>query len=457
VLVRVGDYKQDNISGQNENAIELAPVDDNYAALRQTLWLATDKAYKAALQQFTAKQARLKEFEQQDPPVDDFSKADAAQSIGAVRKIDVDVPALRKALESATALGRKESALQTFVGVAKCSAQNRYFVNSEGSVTRGGRSFCEMGINGSVQAADGMRLELSTEKVLGGPAELPTPEKLVASAKELITRLLALRDAPIVEEQYRGPVLFSADAATTIFAQLVGENVEGNRPRPGDTNRTTGEFANSYKSRVLPDFVNITDDPTQTTAAGRALIGSYQVDDEGVKAAVVPLVEKGILINYVMSRRPIRDFPASNGHGRATPVTSAEPHIANMFVKSTSPVSAEQLKAKFIESCKTRGAAYCYRVESLGRGAVPRLLYRVYMNDGHEELVRGAKIEELDTRALRSDLAALGDDPIVSNISGQVPYSVIAPSAFFGELEVKRSNARKDKLPDYPAPSLASN
>ena len=57
-------------------------------------------------------------------------------------------------------------------------------------------------------------------------------------------------------------------------------------------------------------------------------------------------------------------------------------------------------------------------METYGR-VDPRLLYRVYVNDGHEELVRGAVFNELDTRTLRNDLIAAGNDPLVSNRGGQ--------------------------------------
>jgi hypothetical protein len=40
---------------------------------------------------------------------------------------------------------------------------------------------------------------------------------------------------------------------------------------------------------------------------------------EGVRATKVSVIENGELITYLLGRQPIRDFPESNGHGRATP------------------------------------------------------------------------------------------------------------------------------------------
>jgi len=100
-----------------------------------------------------------------------------------------------------------------------------------------------------------------------------------------------------------------------------------------------------------------------------------------------------------------------------------------------------------------QGRQYGYRVETLGQQNSPRLLYRMY-KDGHEELVRGAVFNELDVRALRSGLIAVGDDPLVNNRMGGIPATVISPSLLFDELEVKRADTSKDKLPEYPAPPL---
>jgi hypothetical protein len=124
-------------------------------------------------------------------------------------------------------------------------------------------------------------------------------------------------------------------------------------------------------------------------------------------------------------------------------------------VKSSEAQASGDLKKKIMQMTSDQTRLYAYRVETLGPGNAPRLLYRVYAKDGHEELVRGAVFSELDIRALRSDLIGVGNDPLVSNRSGGVPMTIISPSLLFDELEVKRADTSKDKLPDYPPPPLA--
>jgi predicted Zn-dependent protease len=187
---------------------------------------------------------------------------------------------------------------------------------------------------------------------------------------------------------------------------------------------------------------------------GKSLVGNYAVDSEGVKAQPVNTIENGILTNYLIGRQLIRDFPASNGHGRAATGSFPGPSLGVLLLKSSEPQSPGELKKKVTQMVNDQGKPYGYRVETLGPGNSPRLLYRVYAKDGHEELVRGAVFNELDTRALRMDVIAAGNDPLVNNRPGGVPTTVISPSLLFDELEVKRADTSKDKLPDYPPPPI---
>jgi len=191
---------------------------------------------------------------------------------------------------------------------------------------------------------------------------------------------------------------------------------------------------------------------------GKALLGHYEVDDEGVKAQRVPLIEKGMLVSYLLGRQPIRDFPSSNGHGRANlPLSWPAPGIGNLVVRSSDAVTPEELKQKLIAICKDRGLEYGYYAETMGAVRAPRLLYRVWVKDGHEELVRGALFGDLDQRSMRSNIVAAGNDQHVENDVQPVPRSVVAPSILFDDLEVKRQTSNKDKLPEYPAPETAKN
>ncbi len=454
VVVRIGDYKQDSYFGRGQGESSILPLDDDPIALRHQIWLATDDAYKAAGQALAEKQAAMKQFSADPNPVDDFAKAPQTIAVEPTVSLRIDEAVWKKALEDVTSLYKQYPDVQSVTASARFSAINEYLVNSEGTVTRCGRTTYSVQLSSSAQAADGMRLSRSPAFMVARPEELPTHDALMGEAKKMLETVVALRQAPIVEEEYRGPVLFAADAADDIVASLIGQNVLGQKPQLGKPNRTTGAFATSYKTRVLPNFLSVVDDPTLKVFQGKSLVGSYAVDSEGVKAKAVKAIENGMLANYLIGRQPIRDFSTSNGHGRAAPGNFPGPSLGVLLVKSSEAQSPEELKKKVIQMVTDQGKDYGYRVETLGPGNAPRLLYRVYAKDGHEELVRGAVFSELDLRAVRSDLIAVGNDPLVSNRAGGAPTTIISPSLLFGELEVKRADTSKDKLPDYPPPPL---
>ena len=454
VVVRIGDYKQDSYFGRGQGESSILPLDDDPIALRHQIWLATDDAYKAAGQALAEKQAAMKQFSADPNPVDDFAKAPQMIAVEPTVSLKIDEAVWKKTLEDVTSLYKQYPDVQSVTASAKFSAINEYLVNSEGTVTRFGKTTYSVQLSSSAQAADGMRLSRSPAFMVARVEELPTRDALMGEAKKMLETVVALRQAPIVEEEYRGPVLFAADAADDIVASLIGQNVLGQKPQLGKPNRTTGAFATSYKTRVLPNFLSVVDDPTLKVFQGKSLVGSYAVDSEGVKAKAVNAIENGMLANYLIGRQPIRDFSTSNGHGRAAPGNFPGPSLGVLLVKSSEAQSPEELKKKVIQMVTDQGLAYGYRVETLGPGNAPRLLYRVYAKDGHEELVRGAVFSELDIRAVRSDLIAVGNDPLVSNRIGSAPTTIISPSLLFDELEVKRADTSKDKLPDYPPPPL---
>jgi TldD protein len=456
VVVRLGDYKQDSYFAQGIGGNALLPLDNDPIALRHQIWLATDEAYKAAGSALTQKQSILKQFTADEHPVDDFSKAAPVQLVEPTLSLKVDGNEWKKTLEAVTDLYRQYPDIQSVSASARFTVVNEYLLNTEGTVTRNGRSVYTVQVNASAQAPDGMRLGRSPAWTVAKLSELPTKEKLLRDTREALNTLQALRKAPIVEEEYRGPVLFSPDAADDVVASLIGNNVLGRKPQLGAPNRTTGIFATSFKSRILPSFIDVVDNPTLKEFDGKSLTGSYDVDSEGVKAQPVDLIEKGVLTNYLLGRQPIRDFPESNGHGRAAPASPPSPALGVLLMKSAQAQSPEALKKRALELVTAQGKPYAYRVETMA-GSAPRLLYRVYAKDGHEELVRGAVFSELDVRALRSDLSAVGNDPLVSNRIGGISSTVIAPSLLFDELQVKRADMSKDKLPEYPAPALANS
>jgi len=458
VTVRIGNYASDSSSSRGDGSVTLAPTDNNSEAIRYSLWTATDEAYKNALRAYAQKQAALKRFE--TPPTEkDFAPAKPVVYIGPLVPIDIDRAEWTRRIVEASGLYATDPEVRANAANVQYSsanlraiAVNRYLVNSEGTTVREGYGGYTANVSVGGQAADGMQLSRDNGTVGATAKELESWPVFRRRTIDNLKSLEALREAPVVSaEDYHGPVLFSGDAAADVMDRLFVPNVEADRPAMGTTARTQGLYTSSFHARVLPEFLSVTDDPLTTTFAGRTLLGAYAVDDEGVPAHPVNVAVGGKLDNYLIGRTPIRDFPESNGHGRAAVGQAARSRAGVVIFKSNAPLTAEAMNARLLAMAKEQGRDV-YAVETLGGALAPRVLYLVHP-DGTRQLVRGAVFDELDSRSLRSDIIAAGDDEHISNSLGAVPETTIAPSLLFDDIGVKRATEEQQKLPYYGPPA----
>lgn len=248
---------------------------------------------------------------------------------------------------------------------------------------------------------------------------------------------------------------------------------------------------------MLPMDVTLTDDPTISSFQGQSLLGTYDVDSEGVPAQKVTLVQNGILKDLLMSRRPGPEFYQSNGHARSADLSDPVPLSSNLIFQSSNGLSSDDLHKKFLQTCKDDGHDWCLEVRAMDNPAVgavhpgdfqdaiagmsqgvasgerlPLFVYRVYVSDGHEELVRGAHINDLTIRTLRniqgigSDLTAFNymqnpEQGLAGTAIGAfgsaeagIPSSVVAPSLLLEDVELQGFHGEPRRLPMVPAPPL---
>jgi predicted Zn-dependent protease len=461
VEVRIGNYTSDSSSARGTGSLALAPEDDDPAALKYALWSATDEAYKNALRAYATKQATLKNF-QSAPTANDFTPAKPVTLIEPLVNLELDRDDWKHRLIEASGLFATSPETASFADAVEYSsaslsaiAVNRYTVNTEGTVLRHGYSGYTDAINVGGQASDGMELGRSNGSTAETAAGLESAAALRKRTLDDLISFNELRNAPIVgSEDYHGPVLFSGDAAADVFNRLFVPNVEADRPDIGTSARTQGVYQSSFRTPVLPPFLSVVDDPTLRSFEGQALLGTYKIDDEGVPVAPVDIVEHGKLMNYLIDREPVKDFPDSNGHGRAALGQAAHSHAGVIIIKSADPLSAQALRAKLVAYAKEQDRDV-YEVEALGNELSPRLLYRI-SPDGKRTLVRGAIFDELDQRAIRSGIVAAGGKPYVAQRIGPLPETTIAPELLFADITVKRANEEQQKLPYYPPPALSS-
>ncbi|MGH9699295.1 MAG: metallopeptidase TldD-related protein [Candidatus Acidiferrales bacterium] len=511
VDVRVGDYHLDSSNFISEEGFQgflgstgEVGIDRDYNSLRQDLWLATDQAYKEAVTQMSLKQAFLRSLTK-PPEIDDFSKVTPLVQVDP--RIEPEWTSRNWEDEARTASASLMNYPQLYGSRINYYLiyVTSYLMNSEGTTIRASHSVAAVEASLDTQADDGMPLHNFYSVDVARPADLPDAATIGKGLAEAAAQLVALRASPLVPD-YTGPVLFDPSASGPMLAQVLAPSLSGARP-PLATSARIEEFMDSLGgrsewsgrvgTRVLPATVSLVDDPTVGNFQNQPLLGGYEVDDEGVKGQRVELVENGILKNFLMSRRPGPDAEDSNGHARSALLSDTKPLSSNLFFQSTDSIDAATLRKKFLDACKDDGHEWCLEVKQMDNPAltsltqqdyndfigglagglssgerVPLIVYRVYVADGREEMVRGGRIEGLTLRSLRNILG-IGSDSQVYNFmqnpaggfagtalgafgsaQGGIPSSVVAPSLLLDDIEVRGFHGEPRRLPIVPAPPL---
>ena len=483
VQVRVGTYQLDNTNNEGESPIDIdgadlyqppseAPLDDDTAALRSTLWLLTDHEYKQALGAYAVKRGKRATEVSEDDELPSFSRENKSVAVDPAASAPFDRAALGERVRRVSALFKRYPEL--FEGAVKIGVERqvRWLLTSEGTEVIGERAIYAAYVSAATRAKDGMLLE--HEKAFYGAslAELPDEAGLSRALGELATELRALREAPVVDP-YTGPAILMQQAAGVFFHETLGHRLEGERQNNEKEGRT---FKGQIGQRILPDFLSVHDDPTlrawpaaSGSPARISLNGYYTHDDEGVPARDVALIEKGVLRDYLKSRTPIKGSLLSNGHGRAEGSSAPMGRMANLVVRSSRRVSEAKLKQMLLEEVRRQGKQYGLIIRDITGGSTntsnygfqafkgqPRLVYRVDARTGAETLVRGVEMVGTPLASINKIVAASDTEGVFNGFcgaeSGFVPVSTVAPAVLMTEIELQRSERAMERPPLLPPP-----
>ena len=467
--VRIGDYKLDSSGRRGLGGLFGAgrrgscSLDDNYDAIRHELWLNSDYGYKRAIEGLDNKKAILQQKKVEDLP-DSMSKVDAVISMQPAKDLEVDKDGWRKTVREVSGVFRDYPAVVDSTVAMLSKARTRWFTNSEGSINREGSQGIVFGISANGQAADGMRVSDFEVFAARDEKALPSQKEIEERARALAKRIKDLTDAKPIED-YRGPILFEKQAAAELFVQALAPRLT-NKAAP--INALSSRYDNGNDKigrRILPTFLSVVDDPLAREYKGKQLKGGYLVDDEGVKAQKVTLIENGYLKTFCSSRTPSREVKESNGHFIGGTTSTSQ-----LFINSSKTESLAKLKEQLIALGKDEALEHVYIVRHISTGVLnsilsgrntfffgsgnnvhitdPTLLYKVSVKDGKEELVRGAKFTRLSHRLFR-DIQAVGDDSEAYAVSfpnsyGTTGNSIVTPSVLISEVDLERESHEND-------------
>jgi TldD protein len=474
VDVRVGSYQLDSSEDaesffnprQKWVPNNLAPVDRSEAALRRVLWLLTDYRYKAALMSYLEVKGR----EVNDPKAreaDSMSRQDPAKLLEDPAPLVFDRKAWEKDVRfvSASLLDYPE----VFDSSVEASAVRltRWIVNTEGTAVRTVDDYVQLLVVAVTRAEDGMLLQDTVTFYGRSAKDLPTRADAVKATRAMVERLVKMRKAPVLDP-VSVPVLMSPEATGVFFHETVGHRLEGQRQSGEEEGRT---FKGQVGQRILPESIDVVDDPTRVMAADVPLNGAYRIDDEGVPAQVAKLVVDGVLKGFLLSRKPVAGFDRSNGHGRSDGFQPAVGRMANLVVTGKTPVPHARMKELLLEEVRRQGKPFGVIIESIAGGStntssygfqaykgMPRVAWRVDAATGDETLVRGFEIVGTPLASINKIVATSDRYGVFNGYcgaeSGMVPVSTVAPDMLFAEIELQRSVEGTERPPVLPPPQV---
>ena len=502
--VLVGNNTRNNLNFVNENSlfgwyggsidIPLSPKENNYNAIRRSLWIDTDNKYKTAAEVYEAKLAAIN---QQNLPAEevnliDFSNIATQKNMLPSQKTNIN----KSQLET---LAKELSAVFTAYSNITKSGANIYvyntdvlFLSSEKAQYKVPFSLVCVRVYAEAVATDGEPLMDYIQLLVSTPEQLPSADILKKQVQTMASNLELLRNAPVIGESFSGPVMFEGEAVGEIVAQCFIDNpngllasrkaIVGNPafarnygrylPKENNLEQLTGK-------KVISRDITISAVDNQKEYKGVPLIGYYTIDAEGTNVPEkTTLIEDGVLKNLLTDRIPTLKNAQSNGHKRFALTDGSLSAVLGAGVielNSSSAQSYEQLKAALIAAAKEEDYEYAYIVRKIANPMAnvsglsaympssdvafgisrPVYIYRISVKDGKEELVRSSKISDLSLKSFKRIVGVSSEKQVYNTLlKGKqrnyyswrsefdlygIPTSFIVPQAIvFQELEVEK-------------------
>jgi predicted Zn-dependent protease len=473
VTVRVGSPNLDNYhpirDGYGNSGYSLIdlPLDNNSAAIKQTIWNATNDAYQKAIVDYTRVKTNVAvKVKEADSSPDFAPKKPVTYFEPGLTPAPINKYEWNERIKRLSAPFSADSAIYIGISMFNYGVSREYFVSTEGDQIVQNRISTDMAITAVAKAADGMDLPLVKTYSSDVPENLPSEQNIATDVNELIANLNKLKKAPVAEP-YSGPALLSGRSAAVFFHEIFGHRIEGQRMKNEYDAQT---FKQKVDQAVLPPYMNIYCDPLMKNYNGQPLNGYYKYDNQGVYASKVIAVENGILKGFLMSRTPIEGFPESNGHGRSAIGLPPVARQSNLVAETTQPRTEAEMRQELIRLIKEQNKPYGYLFEDVIGGftttdrympnafnVFPTLVYRVYADGRPDEPVRGVDLIGTPLSMFSQIDMAGGKTEVFNGVcgaeSGQVPVSAISPMLLVKIIETQK-NAKSQDNYVLPRPGI---
>lgn len=459
----IGDYSctDENFSGsaRGSSGYDGSPcLEDNEEGIRYTVWRDLDAIYKRAAETYEQKISAMKQLNipESDLELHDWDKTPPV-SLKDLPDIQIDfnkAPYEAYAKAASSVFNGYKDIISSDVSL-QIGKSVIHFYNTEQSEYTLPRSYAIITVVAVAMTPEGERVGKQVEYVFGHPKDFPDLEKLKADCAALAEKVIEMKDAPIIEESYTGPVLFEDKAVMETFYSnfMGGKNplVAYRKPiSPSGYSYGGNSLEEMIGKRVTAREITVEDLTGSKEYKGQPLLGYNPVDSEGViPAEKLTLIENGMLKTLLNGRVPTKKVPHSTGHALFGLGLGARTGSGVIRMQDTRATKSEELKKKLFEQAKEEGYEYAYIVRyTSGGGSTPLELYRV-KPDGTETLVRSAKINNMDDQVFKKIYAVSDKEKVHNEIFSGLTSIIVPEAILFEEISIQ-----KDLLDNYQKPPI---
>ena len=468
--VMVGNYQVANINLSNSDyraggRSDAAPIDDNYDEIRRRLWLLSDNAYKAAIEEYSNKMTSIKQLNLPQEALDlpDFTHLLAVTYYGAAKELNYHREYWEKIARDCSAVFKKYPEIYgSNVGIEIFSGEI-FSINSEGAELLHPVRLMAIAVNAFTKLEDGE--EVSDRLAWYGldETDFSNIDLLLKEIEAMAENIIAVAGAPKMDESYTGPVMLegaalASEMVTELLAARTGLVAFRTPVKGGGVQR---QMEDRLNRRILSTDITVKSTPHLKTYDGKKLIGAYETDAEGVTPdGDLLLIENGMLRALMCDRIPTKKVtvPTGNRLYAYQPqgiTTRVSPGV--LSISTSHGLPRDTLKARLLDAARTEGLEYAYIIRTLPAGRYASL-FKVSVADGSEQLVRAAVPSRMDMAKLKRSLGASSESAMVNMIAGGVPISVIYPMAMvIEEVDIEKRNLQNTtKLPAVSNPLISA-
>ena len=456
----LGDYQHTNDTRYAGASPAIGASEEvDYDMLRRAFWMVSDASYKFALQEQAAKDAYLKgnPLPAEVAALPELTKAEPVERIiNRTVPFEFDQAKWESVVSEVSKIFEEyKDIYNSSVGVFGTEIEF-YKETSEGVKLKQPVSYASFYATAYVMTDDGVKIADTYSLLAENPQDLPSLEELKKGVRNFAEELLKLKNAPVIDEYYSGPVLFEDGASSGIFVSNLLNQGGLFALRQAIGAKQAATLENRVGRKIIDNRLTVKNYTTLDKYNGVNWMGAYEIDAEGVvPAKEMTLVENGILKTFLNGRIPTTMAPQSTGSSRFVAAgnnvlfTTAP---GTIHIQVEDGLKPEKMKKALIKAAKEEGLDYAYIVRDFG--GLASHIYKVDVKDGSETQVRFGTVSAINLAKMKR-MREISSKENVSNyiLNRQVLSSLIYPAAvLIDDVEINEAKPNKEKAPALTFP-----